>query len=37
MKNLESKGLLNEKLLSKEFLTSEDWKLIFNGNEDDEY
>ena len=37
MKNLESKGLLNEKLLSKEFLTSEDWTLIFNGNEDDEY
>lgn len=36
MKNLESKGMLNEKLMSKDFLSTEEWKFIFNGNEEDE-
>jgi hypothetical protein len=36
-KNLENKGMLNEKLLAKESLTTEEWKMIFNGNDEDSF
>ena len=36
-KNLETKGMLNEKLLSKDTLSTEEWKSIFKADEEDEY
>ena len=36
-KNLEDKDLLNQKLLSKETLTTEEWRSIFNGSEEENY
>ena len=36
-KNLDTKGLLNERLLSREVLSTSEWKTIFKATDEDEY